>query len=169
MTVTRALILVLLTTSLAAKEAIITNGGRRLIDLDPADATTNCAGWSYDAMPLRDDAGNISTVYSAGDALTNHCSSDMTSDDRFGDRIWRHVKGADGTWDGIPVLARENLGWMSDAAYVTSHPEAFVAHIASPATTWLSRPASTIRISAPASMMRKMHAAPAPIPGRTSP
>jgi hypothetical protein len=131
--VIRALLIGLFAATLAAKELTITGGGRRVIDLDPAHSDDNCRGWSYDPMPLRDDAGDVTIVYGAGDALTNHCTAAPESPERFGDRIWRWARQPDGTWSGAPVVTRENLGWMSDDAYVVAHPEAFVAHFASPA------------------------------------
>ena len=116
-----------------AKDITIVEGGRRIVDLDPASMASNCSGWSYDAMPLRGDDGTISIIYSAGDALTDHCKSGLGSAARFGDRIWRHERQGDGTWSGSVVLSRDGLDWMNDDTYLAAHPEAFVGHLASPA------------------------------------
>jgi hypothetical protein len=122
----RALALLLLAGGLAAhaKELAIVGSARRVVDLDPASAESNCRGWSYDPMPLRDASGALSILYSTGDALTDHCNET----DRFGDRIWRHTLQADGKWKGEAVLSRDDLDWMS-----SSTPDEVVGHLASPA------------------------------------
>ena len=111
-----------------AKELVIVSGGRRIVDLDPSSADSNCSGWSYDPMPVRDDAGELTILYSTGDALTNHCTGQIESASRFGDHIWRHTRQADGTWSGAPVITRADLDWMASPGV-----DDFVGHLASPA------------------------------------
>jgi hypothetical protein len=122
------LLIFLFATTLGAKELAIVGGGRRIVDLDPSSAESNCGGWSYDPMPVRDDAGELSILYSTGDALTNHCTGPIESPSRFGDHIWRHTRQADGTWSGAPVITRADLDWMSSPSV-----DDFVGHLASPA------------------------------------
>ena len=123
---TRAIVAFLLAPSVFASELAITGGGRRIVDINPPG--TSCRAWSYGAMPVVGDAGTVDAIYSAGDIVANHCRDDLTSPNRFGDRIWRHVRNADGTWSGAPVIAREALPWMSAAT-----ADSYVAHLASPA------------------------------------
>jgi hypothetical protein len=118
----------LFASTLGAKELAIVGGGRRIVDLDPSTAESNCRGWSYDPMPVRDDAGELTILYSTSDALTNHCAGSIESASRFGDHIWRHTRQADGTWSGAPVITRDDLDWMSSPAV-----DDFVGHLASPA------------------------------------
>jgi len=94
-----------LATSALASDLTITGGGRRVIDINPAG--THCRAWSYGAMPVVGDDGTVGTIYSAGDVVTNHCGGDLASANRFGDRIWRHSRNADGTWTGAPVISRD--------------------------------------------------------------
>ena len=122
------LLIFLFASTLAAKELAIVDGGRRIVDLDPSSAESNCRGWSYDPMPVRDDAGNLSTLHSTSDALTNHCTGSIDSPSRFGDHIWRHTREPDGTWSGAPVITRADLDWMSSPTV-----DDFVGHLASPA------------------------------------
>jgi len=102
------------------------HSAHRIIDINPAGF--RCNGWSYGAMPIVNDAGTVDTIYSAGDVLTNHCKEGLDSPNRFGDRIWRHTRNADGTWSGDVVIGREAFPWVS-----AGHPESYVSHLASPA------------------------------------
>jgi hypothetical protein len=115
----------LLSQSVFAAELTI-QSAHRIIDINPAGF--RCNGWSYGAMPIVNEAGTVDTIYSAGDVLTNHCHEGLDSPNRFGDRIWRHTRNADGTWSGNVVIGRDAFPWVS-----ANHPESYVSHLASPA------------------------------------
>lgn len=83
-------------------------------------------------MPVLSDAGTVDTIFSAGDVIANHCKEGLDSPNRFGDRILRHARNADGTWSNSVAISRENLPWM---AQPTS--DSYVGHFGSPAVVRL--------------------------------
>jgi hypothetical protein len=118
---------VILTAALAASadELVITHGGRRVIDLDPTTAVTNCAGWSYDPAPVALE-NDISNVYSTSGILRNAC------DDRipFSDEIWHGHRGPDGVFTVEPAITRTSFRWMFGDLPID--PQAYVGRVASP-------------------------------------
>jgi len=109
-----------------AGQLTLTGGGNRIIDINPAG--TNCRAWSYGAMPVLGDDGNVDTIFTAGDTIANHCRDGLDSPDRFGDRLWRHARNADGTWSSSVVISRDALPWMANAT-----SDSYVGHLGSPA------------------------------------
>src|ERR1051326_950409 len=108
-----------------ADELVITRGGRRVIDPDPATATTNCSGWSFDPAPIAfEDA--ISNVYSTSGILQNHCNEQFP----FGDQIWHAQRGSNGVFTMQPAITRTTFRWMFGDQPID--PGTYIGRVASP-------------------------------------
>jgi hypothetical protein len=128
-------LLALLLASAAPAQLVITSGGRRVFDRDPDSADGNCLGWTYGASPAFGANGELVGMYTASDALMQHCPAGATIDDaiRFGDAIQFHALRADGSWSaGQNVIDRSSFEWMSDASFLANNPQTFTGHVASP-------------------------------------
>ncbi|HEY5611488.1 MAG TPA: Ig-like domain repeat protein [Thermoanaerobaculia bacterium] len=135
------LAIVLLARPLDAQQLIISAGGRRVVDHDSLSAAANCQAVSAAPMPIADDLGEVSMMYTVGGWYVDWCQQPLMSPDRFGDRIWMHVRRYGDTWSspeasssdsGRIVLDRSSFPWMEDARYLSLVPEAHVGHLASP-------------------------------------
>jgi hypothetical protein len=130
-----ALIALLFATAASAQVLVITSGGRRVIDRDPDSAESNCLGWTYGASPAVDDHGELVGMYTASDALTQHCRSGVGIDSaiRFGDAIQFHPLHDDGSFsEGFDVVGRDNLPWMNDVTFLSANLQTYAGHVASP-------------------------------------
>lgn len=117
----------------------ITGGGRRVIDREPASASTNCLGWTYGAAPALGPNGELAGMYTASDALTNHCRAGIGIDSalRFGDAIQFHALLDDGRWsEGVNVVDRTELSWMNDVRFLNANLQSYVGHVASPSAVY---------------------------------
>lgn len=133
--------LLLLTGTLEAQQLVISDGGRRIVDHDSTSATANCQAVTAGPMPVLDDIGDVSLMYTVGGWFVDWCEKPFMSPDRFGDRIWVHARRYGDTWSspdmtsndsGRIAIDRSSFPWMSDYHYLVENPEAHVGHVASP-------------------------------------
>src|SRR5687768_15419656 len=105
-------IALLLAANASAQVLAITGGGRRVIDREPENAASNCLGWTYGPTPAFGDRGELVGMYTASDALTQHChvGTGIESEIRFGDAIQFHALRDDGSWsEGVNVVDRTGM------------------------------------------------------------
>jgi hypothetical protein len=135
---TAVVIALLIASAAHAQVLTITAGGRRVIDRDPYSATGNCVGWTYGPTPALGARGELVGMYTASDALTNHCPTGIGIDSnlRFGDSIRFHPF-EDGAWsEGFNVVDRTRLPWMNDVTFLNANLHTFAGHVASPSVVF---------------------------------
>jgi hypothetical protein len=72
-------------------------------------------------------------MYTMGGHLDAPQPSGLTDPGRFGDKIYRSGRLADGTYTPpVEVVGKAAFPWMSDEAFLAAHPEAFIGSVGGP-------------------------------------